>query len=215
MAFEDNPDFVRDKGLQGAPDSLPGMTLLLLAGGASRRMGRPKALLPVGGVTLAEWQVERLGGAFAETLVATGPDSPLPPSLEPLRVLDAWPGAGPLAGIDAGLRAATREWVFCLACDLPLASLELARRLAAAAAGHEAAAPRVAGRPHPTCAAYARRAGPHLRRALEGGEHRLARVVGELDVVWVEDVDVRLLTNLNTPADLTSLDGWPPAGERP
>ncbi|MCL2678566.1 MAG: NTP transferase domain-containing protein, partial [Clostridiales bacterium] len=61
-------------------------------------------------------------------------------------------GAGPLAGIEAGLRAATREWVFCLACDLPLVTPGLARTLAGAARGHEAAVPRRAGRAHPTCA---------------------------------------------------------------
>ncbi|MGH7918678.1 MAG: NTP transferase domain-containing protein, partial [Candidatus Dormibacteraceae bacterium] len=79
-------------------------TLAVLAGGASRRMGRPKAMLPLGGMTLIEWVVRRLGPSFAETLVATGPDSPLPESLEPFRVLDAWPGAGPLAGIEVALR---------------------------------------------------------------------------------------------------------------
>lgn len=191
------------------------MSLLLLAGGASRRMGTPKATLPVGGVTLAEWQVERLRGAFAETLVATGPDSPLPPSLEPMRVLDAWPGAGPLAGIEAGLRLSSRDWVFCLACDLPLASLDLARRLANAAAGHDGAVPRIAGRAHPTCAVYARRTGPRLRAALDRGERRLTVVVGELDLTWVEDVQERLLTNLNTPADLAGLRDWLKDGERP
>ncbi len=215
MGSEDNPDSVRGKALQTASDRLARMSLVLLAGGASRRMGKPKALLPVGGVTLVEWQVARLRGAFAETLVATGPNSPLPACLEPLRVVDGWPGAGPLAGIEAGLRAATREWVFTLGCDLPLATLDLARRLAAAAAGHEGAAPRVAGRAHPTCAVYARGIDRRLHRALGRGERRLAQVVGELDLVWVEDVEARLLTNLNTPADLEGLQGRLPSWERP
>lgn len=215
MDSEDNPNIVRDKPLQGSSDPLPGMALIVLAGGASRRMGTPKALLPVGATTLIGWQVERLGGAFGETLVATGPESPLPAALERLRVVDGWPGAGPLAGIEAGLRATTREWAFCLACDVPLATLELARRLALAAAGHEAAVPRVAGRVHPTCAVYARRVLPRLREALQRGARRLTAVAGELDVVWVEDVPERLLANLNTPADLHRLRSQVQAGERP
>ena len=190
------------------------MALILLAGGASRRMGSPKALLPVDGTTLIGWQLARLKDAFAETLVATGPTSPLPSSLEPLRVVDAWPGAGPLAGIEAGLRGASREWAFCLACDVPLATLEVARRLAAAAAGHEGAVPRAAGRAHPTCAVYARRTGPRLRQALERGERRLTVVVGGLDVAWVDDIPEDLLTNLNTPADLDRLRDRVRARER-
>lgn len=221
MAPEHNPEIVRGKSLHGKSfheelDPLSDMTLVLLAGGASRRMGSPKALLPLGGRTLAEWQVARLAPPFAETLVAAGPTSPLPPSLEPLRVIDSWPGAGPLAGIEAGLRAARGEWVFCVACDLPLVPLELARRLARAAQGHEAAVPRPAGgRAHPTCAVYARRAAPRLRQALERGERRLTAVVADLDVVWVEDLDERLLTNLNTPADLALLRDEAALGERP
>ncbi len=215
MDLEDNPNTVRGKALQGVPDRLREMALILLAGGASRRMGSPKALLPVGGTTLAGWQVERLSGAFAETLVATGPASPLPDSLEPLRVVDGWPGAGPLAGIEAGLGATACEWAFCLACDLPLVTLEVARRLAAAAAGHETAVPRAAGRGHPTCAVYARRVRPRLREALERGERRLTVVAAELDVVWVDGIEERVLTNLNTPADLDRLRGRVQAGERP
>lgn len=215
MSPEDNPNIVRDKALQGHADPLRQMALVLLAGGESRRMGRPKALLPVGGTTLAGWQVQRLQGAFAETLVATAPASPLPVSLEPLRVVDGWPGAGPLAGLEAGLRAISRDWAFCLACDLPLVTLEVAGRLALAAAGHEAAVPRAGGRAHPTCAVYARGAAPHLRRALEGGERRLTVVAAQLDVVWVEDIEEHLLTNLNTPADLERLRRRVGAGERP
>lgn len=215
MDLEDNPNIVRDKGLQEPSDPLSQMALILLAGGASRRMGSPKALLPMAGTTLAAWQVERLGGAFAETLVATGPASPLPATLEPLRVVDGRPGAGPLAGIEAGLSATRREWAFCLACDVPLVTLEVARRLALAAAGHQAAVPRAAGRAHPTCAVYSRRALPRLRQALERGERRLTVVAGELDVVWVEGVAEDLLTNLNTPADLDRLRGRVEAGERP
>ena len=215
MDLEDNPEIVRGKHLHGRPDPLSQMALILLAGGASRRMGSPKALLPIGGTTLIAWQVERLGSAFAETLVAAGPTSPLPASVEPLRVIDRRPGEGPLAGIEAGLRATQEEWAFCLACDLPLATLEVARRLARAAEGHEAAVPRAGGRAHPTCAVYARRVGPRLREALERGERRLTVVAGELDVVWVDDVDERLLSNLNRPADLDRLHGRAEAGERP
>ena len=53
-------------------------TLLVLAGGSSRRMRTPKALLPVAGRSLLEWVLDRLAGEFPETLVAAAPESPLP-----------------------------------------------------------------------------------------------------------------------------------------
>src|SRR2546428_3658644 len=45
-------------------------TLLVLAGGESRRMGRPKAWLEVAETTLLRWMVERLGPAFSEVIVS-------------------------------------------------------------------------------------------------------------------------------------------------
>ncbi|MGH7910802.1 MAG: hypothetical protein ACREOV_03690, partial [Candidatus Dormibacteraceae bacterium] len=57
----------------------------------------------------------------------------------------------------------------------------------------------------PTCAVYARAAAPAMTAALERGERRLISVVASLDVVWVEGVDERALTNLNTPADVARL----------
>ena len=96
-------------------------TLLLLAGGESRRMGRPKALLPVERVTLLEWLAERLAPGFERLLVAARDPDQLPDSLRDRFVADRHPGAGPLAGVEAGLETA-------LVSRLDLAGLN--RRLA-------------------------------------------------------------------------------------
>ncbi len=109
-------------------------TLLLLAGGASRRMGRPKALLPVGGATLAEWVAGRLAPGFAHLLVAAAGPEQLPPGLRPHLVRDLHRGAGPLAGVEAGLAASPHDTVVAVACDMPAVTADLVSRLAAAAA---------------------------------------------------------------------------------
>jgi molybdopterin-guanine dinucleotide biosynthesis protein A len=144
-------------------------TLLLLAGGDSRRMGWPKALLPVGGATLLEWIAEGLAPEFEGLLVAAREPGQVPPGLRPHFVADLHPGAGPLAGIEAGLAATEHEAVFAVACDMPHVEPELARRLVAEAAGYDAAVPRVGGRPEPTCAAYRRSAAAGLSAALAAG----------------------------------------------
>src|SRR5205085_9106054 len=56
-------------------------TLLLLAGGQSRRMGQPKALLSVRGITLIEWMAGRLAPGFDQLLVSAGDERQLPESL--------------------------------------------------------------------------------------------------------------------------------------
>lgn len=162
-------------------------------------MGRPKALLDVGGRTLVEWIVDRLGAAFVEVLVSANDDRFVPEGAR--GVHDLHLGAGPLAGIEAGLAAARQPAVFVLACDTPLVTPEIAAALLDALDGHDAAVPRIDGRPEPTAAAYSTAAAPAIAGALGGGERRVQSVLEELDVAWVEGLDPGAFRNLNTPAD--------------
>jgi len=178
-------------------------TLVVLAGGDSRRMGRPKALLPVGAVTLVEWVVARLGPGFAHLLVSAREAEQLPPSLRPRLVRDLHVGAGPLAGVEAALAASPHDTVLAVACDMPGVTSDLARRLAEAAAGGDvdAAVPRVGGRPEPACAAYRQSAAGPIAAALQEGRLRAAAALDEFRVHWFDDEDPTLFANLNTPDD--------------
>src|SRR5260370_25499841 len=95
-------------------------SVVVLGGGESRRMGRPKAWLEVGETNLLRWMVERLGPAFSEVMVSFAEPEQLE-ELVPYRlVFDRKKAAGPLAGIEAGLTGARHEGVFALPCDNPL-----------------------------------------------------------------------------------------------
>jgi molybdopterin-guanine dinucleotide biosynthesis protein A len=111
--------------------TLPPLLGGLLVGGASRRMGRPKALIAVGGTTLAERAVAALAPHVERVVLLGG--GPVPPALGGLeRLADATlsaaatgvgersaGGAGPLAALLAALRAEpAAAWVLC-PCDLP------------------------------------------------------------------------------------------------
>lgn len=175
-------------------------TLLLLAGGSSRRMGRPKQVLPFAGTTLIEWQVSRLRGAFAETLIAVASPDQLPEALQSLAVLDDPSGRGPLGGLRAGLAAAAWPVVFALACDVPSLSATQAEQLAKQLAPHvDAVVPRSPRGPEPLAAAYRRDPTRQAAEAaLAAGELRLSDLLGRLEVVYR---DLPALTNLNAPSD--------------
>src|SRR3982074_340919 len=135
-------------------------TLLVLAGGESRRMGRPKAWLEGGETTLLRWMVERLGPAFSGVVVSFAEPEQLE-ELVPYRlVFDRKRASGPLAGIEAGAGAAPHEAPSARACDMPSVTRAGAERAVAAARGCDAGMPRVAGRAEPVCAAYTRSALP-------------------------------------------------------
>src|SRR2546428_7250960 len=94
-----------------------GCSLVILAGGLSRRMGRDKAALPAGGVTLIEHLARPLAPVVDETIVAAGSGRHNLPCAT--LVDDRYPGLGPLPGIHAVLLAARGQLVWVAGCIFP------------------------------------------------------------------------------------------------
>jgi molybdenum cofactor guanylyltransferase len=177
-------------------------TLLVLAGGESRRMGRPKAWIDVGETVLLRYVVERLGPAFSEVVVSFAEPEQMEQHLPYRVVFDRKRSAGPLAGLEAGLMAARFEVLFAVACDMPYVTQSTAQLAVAAARSCDAAIPRHDGLYEPVCGAYRKTALPAIVGALDAGEYTAHDVVESLDVTWLEGLDPTEFENLNTPADV-------------
>jgi molybdopterin-guanine dinucleotide biosynthesis protein A len=186
----------------GAMISLMQASLLVLAGGGSRRMGRAKAWLEVGDTFLLRYVVDSLAPAFSEVMVSFAEPEQLEAPLPYRIVFDRKRSAGPLAGLEAGLLAARNGVMFAVACDMPYVTQDVAQMATAAARRSDAAIPRVDGRPEPVCAAYGRSALPAITAALNAGRLKTAEVIANLDVTWLEGLDPDLFRSLNTPEDL-------------
>jgi molybdopterin-guanine dinucleotide biosynthesis protein A len=185
-------------------------SLLVLAGGESRRMGRPKAWLEVGDTYLLRYVAARLAPAFSDVMVSFAEPEQLEQPVPYRVVFDRKPSAGPLAGLEAGLAAAREEVMFAVACDMPYVTLEVARAAVVAARSCDAAIPRIDGRPEPVCAAYRRTALPAIAGALDAGLLKAADVAASLDVTWLEGLDPAQFQSLNTPGDLDRFNaGFP------
>ena len=182
--------------------SLMQASLLVLAGGDSRRMGRPKAWLEVGETYLLRYVADRLAPVFSELMVSFAEPEQLEEPVPYRIVFDRKPSAGPLAGIEAGLVAAHNEVIFAVACDMPYVTQQVAQLAVAAARGCDAAIPRIDGRPEPVCGAYRRSSLHAITSAINAGRFKTADIAGELEVTWLEDLDPRLFRSLNTPHDL-------------
>jgi molybdenum cofactor guanylyltransferase len=176
-------------------------TLLVLAGGDSRRMGRTKAWLQVGETTLVRWVIERLASGFSEIVVSFAEPEQVHELLPYRLVFDRKPSAGPLAGLEAGLGSARNEVTFAVACDMPYVTREVVEMAVVASHGCDAAIPRVDGRPEPACAAYRRSALPKITAALDAGRYRASDLAEQLDVTWLEGLDPGLFRSLNGPDD--------------
>lgn len=184
------------------------MSGLVLAGGASRRMGRDKAQIVLDGEPLVVRAVRLLSQVASEVLVASGDGRRLDHLGFP-QVRDAVPDAGPLAGIVAGLEAAAHPLVGVLAVDMPDASPAVLALLTTLWRGEAAVVPVVDGRIEPLHAVWSRAAGPALAGFLaEGGRS----VTGALDIVGARFVEAgewavahpagTFASNLNAPRDL-------------
>jgi molybdenum cofactor guanylyltransferase len=184
---------------------------IVLCGGASSRMGRPKADLVIDGESLLNRTVRMLRGLADPIILAAGPDQPIPPFSWPVQIVrDAVPAAGPLAAFCGALAAIPIESpsVYLLGCDLPFLTPELLRLLDSQLAGADAAVPFVGGIWHPLAALYARRIQDRAASLLTAGKRSMWAL---LDVVNVAPLDeeqirrfdpaLRCLRNINTPED--------------
>ena len=174
----------------------------MLAGGDSRRMGRPKAWLEVGDTYLLRYVASRLAPAFTDVMVSFAEPEQLEQPVPYRVVFDRKRAAGPLAGIEAGLSAAREEVMFAVACDMPYVTVDLAEAAVAAARSCDAAIPRLDGRAEPVCGAYRRTALPSIAAALDAGLFRAADITEHLDVTWLEGLAAEQFRSLNTPADV-------------
>jgi molybdenum cofactor guanylyltransferase len=177
-------------------------TLLVLAGGDSRRMGRPKPWIEVGDTVLLRYVVERLAPAFSEVVVSFGEPEQMEQHLPYRVVFDRKRAAGPLAGLEAGLLAARNDVLFAVACDMPYVTRSVAELAVAAARSCDAAIPRHDGLFEPVCGAYRKTALPTIVGSLDAGNYVAHDVVEYMDVTWLEGLDPAQFESLNTPADV-------------
>ena len=151
-----------------SPPPLAGVTGVALAGGHGSRMGSDKAALILDGRPLIARVVVRLRLALASVIVI-GPDSLA--ALQPGAPIipDARPGLGPLGGLATALEAASTEWIFLVACDMPFIQPALVRHMASLALeapDAEAVALRAPGGLEPLHAVYRRDIAPQVARTL-------------------------------------------------
>ena len=194
----------------------------MLAGGASRRMGRPKAALALGRETMLDRQV-RLLRAVSRTVWVIGPGAgsadieavtrSLTLSAVPV-IADALAGRGPLGGIYTALLHTRTEFNLLIGCDLPFLEARLLRTLCDRAIESGADATVAESRDHriqPLVAVYRRRALLAVRASLERGDNRVTsfyRRVRCRVVRWPEltraGFSPRLFANMNTSEEYES-----------
>lgn len=186
---------------------IEGVTGVILAGGASSRMGRDKGLLEIGGKPFIEVMYATLSGLFPEVIVVT--NDPQRYSFLPCRMVpDIHPGNGALAGIHAGLSACSTERAFVTGCDLPLLRPDLIRYLASLPDAVDAVVPRTPDGLQPLHAIYRRECLPVMEKRMQDGDASVMNLLAELTIRTVTSEEIASFDpafssfrNINTPEE--------------
>lgn len=173
----------------------------VLAGGASRRFGQPKAFALLHGRALIDHVIACLARQCAQLVLLGGPEMPPWPRIEDSS------GEGPGAGILAGLEAAQRlqlDALLVVPCDAPLLPNDLAARLVSEI-GDATVAYAFASRAHPAFSLWRVAALKPLRKAMTKGERRLEALADCAGPASLVTFDEALLANINEQAELERL----------
>ena len=188
-------------------ERIAGITGVILAGGASSRMGSNKALLPSRGGRFIEAIHRQMTSLFRDVLIVT--NTPEAFEFLPCRMVpDLVPGMGALSGIHSGLRHSGAPHVFVVGCDMPYLDAGLVRHIASLAGESTVVVPESDRGLEPLHALYGRDALGPIEDALRSGKGRIlslfdnvrVRKLGREEVARF-DPTFRSFRNINTPEE--------------
>lgn len=182
-------------------------TGIVLAGGASRRMGQDKAFLELGGQPLIGIVASRLGQVCTEVLLVAGDVTPYR-GMGLKLVADRFKNIGVLGGIQAGLEAANHDVIFVVGCDMPLLSIPLLRAFISWIRGYDAAVLRRGRFVEPLHAAYHKSCLPAVEKAISEGRRRVISFFPDVRVRYIAEAEAARIdpqlwsfNNANTPGE--------------
>jgi molybdopterin-guanine dinucleotide biosynthesis protein A len=187
----------------------PAISVVVLAGGESRRLGVTKAFLEMEGKPLVAHTVGRLSALSSDLIIVTNDSEPYRRlGLGARLVPDERQGVGSLMGIYSGLRAAHHYHALVVACDMPFLSLPLLHYMTGLVEGQDVVIPRMGRWFEPLHAIYSKDCLGPIARLLEKNRRRIMSFFPDVHVRHVErdeidrfDPERRSFLNINTPAD--------------
>ncbi len=182
----------------------------ILAGGASRRMGRDKASVEFAGLPMAQRVARALGECVERVRVVVRPGEKSPLDLAVIE--DAHAVRAPIVGLAAALHGCESSAVLVCACDLPEIDPRLVLALLSfmpAVGGPEIVAPVGPDGPEPLLAIYRPTLLQRIEKQIRTNDLSLQKLLRSSDACFVPeaalreiDPELRSLRNVNRPEDL-------------
>lgn len=194
---------------QPAPD----LTVAIMAGGQSSRMGQDKSFVPFEGRPMIEVVRERVAGLGAETVIITNKPAEYAYLGLPIHS-DITPNMGPLGGIYTAVHHARHPYTLVVACDMPWLNRALLTYMIGLRHEADIVVPRWDKFPEPLHAIYNKACLPPIHQQLQAVQLKVVRFYGQVQVRFVDrpeierfDENGRSFANLNTPQELAKAEG--------
>ena len=190
-------------------------SVIILAGGFGRRLGRDKATTVAGGRPLLHWSALAAAQVTDDIVVARRPDQQFPPldAVDWRETVDHRHDRGPLAGLEAALPLIAHDLAVAVACDMPFLQPGLLRAVAAACETVAIAMPRIDGVAQPLLAAYRQSIVTQATHLLDEGDGRIRALLPlvehrilDVEQLRVHDPKLQSFTNVNQPEDLDAVE---------
>ena len=183
------------------------ITVQIMAGGKSTRMGRDKAFVTLGGKTLLDRAVDRWKDWGKSLFLSVGSEDreELAPA-DAVPVFDRYPGFGPLGGLHGGLLVCDTEYLLLCAVDTPFLTPEHAEKLVEAIGNADACVYTLEGWPQPQFGLYRMTCLSVAQLLLEQGEGRMMRLLDTVNTVRIPAENEADFRNLNTPEELEAAE---------
>ncbi|MBI1877241.1 MAG: molybdenum cofactor guanylyltransferase [Chloroflexi bacterium] len=184
------------------------VSVAILAGGQSKRMGRDKAFLKVGGCPVIERVLAQVGPLTDDLFISA--NSPEKYAHLRLPIMpDIYPDKAALGGLYSVIRAARHNNVLVVACDMPFLNAALLQYMIDLAPTADVIVPLISPpQPETLHAIYSKNCLPAIERRLLANQLRLIGFFDDVSVRYVEraeiasfDPEFRSFTNMNTPEE--------------
>jgi len=183
------------------------ITGIILAGGKSSRMGSDKAQLLFKGKTFLNHVIDALKPLVDEVLIVS--NNKEHGNFNFKRVPDTLSGAGPLAGLHAGLNHSNTDINFVLSCDVPLIQTSLLELILSNNEEYKDVIQiESEGKTHHLIALYKKSVAPHFLSVLNEGERRLSKAIKGLNVktISIPKTEQYAVKNINSREDLKNIE---------
>lgn len=189
------------------------LSVLILAGGKSSRMGEDKALIEVDHQPLLQ-RVCHVATQVSSTIYILTPWRERYQSIVPANcqfLPESQPNQGPLVALANGLTTLNTDWVLLLGCDLPFLDSTILQQwikgLDQVPQSTLAVVPYQASRWQPLCGFYRRQCYVNLQRFIQQGGRSFQQWLPQIEVrsIPIEQTQELMLLNCNTPEELNRI----------